>query len=193
MKRINLIPPQFSTGKKAFVQSGLARQAIAAGGVVLFVLLVHYLFNWFSLAGLKGTVNSLNQKLSQGQTVSESVGHSKETLQAQLDNLDKKLANLVEKRNRLMDLQKHRFEWSSVLSDFHNAIPDQVWIDELVLDEPQSKVKGGTFGNPQVKTFLDNINKSHYFSNASFSRTETGTLNKQPVVRFELTFELVKK
>ena len=86
-----------------------------------------------------------------------------------------------------------QFRWSEVLSEFHKAIPEKVWVDEIELERPKSFVKGGTFGNREVGAFIENLNRSPYFANAAFIRTETGTLNKQPVVHFELTFDLVKK
>ena len=193
MKRINLIPPELAGGRKAFLQSAFSRRLVLGGIILLLILLFHYSVHLLGFIGLKREVNSIKRSLDQAQAVTESVNRSKETVQAQLDALEKQTDSLEQKRERLLILKNQRFKWSDALSEFQKAIPDKVWVDELVLDQPKSLVRGGTFGNQLVGTFIENLNRSIYFTNASFTRTETGTLNKQPVIHFELTFELVKK
>jgi Tfp pilus assembly protein PilN len=92
----------------------------------------------------------------------------------------------------LKTLGDHRFKWSEALASFHESIPAKVWVDELILDETISQVKGGTFSNEFVGAFIDGLNRSPYFANATFVRTEANTINKKAVVLYELNFELVK-
>jgi len=60
----------------------------------------------------------------------------------------------------LQKLDNRQFKWSEALHHFHESIPDKVWVDELILDETTSQVKGGTFSNEFVgvsKIAVDNL------------------------------------
>lgn len=193
MKRINLIPPEFATGKKALVETGLQKQAIVVGLVVLSALAVHYGISSADLSALKRQVKTLNQSFNQAKQSSEAMKKSMGAVSAQLDNLEERMILLGGKRTQLLKLKGERFKWSEALSRFHKAIPSKVWVDELLLARDENHVRGGTFGNEWVSKFIDNLNRSDYFKNAVFARTEAGKLNDRPVVNFELIFELVQQ
>ena len=193
MRRINLIPPEFATGKKALVETGLRRKALVIGVVFFSAVLIHYTVSWIAFSALRKQMTELRRGLDQAHTTSDTVQKSKEAITAQLDHLKEQTTTLSGRKTSLHELENTQSKWSEALDAFHKIIPEKVWVDELVLDEKLSRVKGGTFGNQYVSAFIDNLNQSPYFSNATFVKTEAGTLNKQPVVNFELTFEMHKK
>lgn len=193
MKRINLLPPEYGRRSGGLAKSPMTRR-LGIGATALFVLLlIHYLSGWVRLAGVRGEVQAFQRQIEEAQTVSESILKSKATLQSQLDHLEKRMSLLDQKHDRLSFLQGSQFKWSKALLTFHQAIPEKVWIDELLMEYPKGRIRGGTFGNQQVSEFIERLNRADSFANAAFARTETGTLNEQPVINFELAFELVRK
>ncbi len=196
MKRINLIPPEFATGKKAWVETGLWRQAIIGGIVLALAAGIHFTYGFISLVGLRHQISVLERKATTGKGQAESVRQSKETLNAQLKTLDRKMKSLDKKQALLGRLGTSSISWSEALQDFKQQIPAKAWIDELVMTKPHSepsRVIGGGFSNQEVSRFLENLNGSKYFSNAAFVRTEAGKLNRENIIQFELTFDTVPK
>lgn len=193
MKRINLIPPEFATGKKAWVETGLQKQVVFLGIMFVIGLSVHFGLNQWKMLELKKEVHAMNNALTQAETSSQSLKRTKEGLVAQLERVQKRSVSLSEKKNNLLELEGAQFKWSEALAEFHKVIPGKVWVDELHLEPGKSFVRGGTYGNQMVSEFIDGINESPFFRNASFTRTEAGVLNELPVVNFELTFDLALK
>ncbi|MBI4358696.1 MAG: PilN domain-containing protein [Candidatus Omnitrophica bacterium] len=193
MNRINLIPPEFATGKRALVKTGLQKQATVVGMIVLAALAVHYGMGLVDVLALRKQVKILNQSFNQTMQSSEAIKKTTDTVKAQLDNLQDRMILLGGKRSQLLKLKGERFKWSEVLSEFHEAIPNKVWVDELLLSREESHVSGGAFGNEGVGTFINNLTESRYFKNATFARTEAGKLDDRSVINYELTFELTKQ
>ena len=193
MERINLIPPEFAVGEKALIETGLRRRAIMIGVVLAALLFVHYGVNRIAFFNLSHGTAKLERRLTEAAALSESMMKSKEAINAQLQNLEKRTNDLMGRQVLLQKLDNRQFKWSEALHHFHESIPDKVWVDELILDETTSQVKGGTFSNEFVGAFIAGLNQSPFFTDATFSRTEAGSINKKPVVLYELDFALVKK
>lgn len=193
MQRINLIPPEFAIGEKALIETGLRRQAILLGILLAVALVVHYGMNRTASLVLEQEVNALERQLYEATVLSEALAKNKEAIQVQMENLEKRMNVLMGRQMLLERFGSDQFKWSEALAYFHRSIPSKVWVDELVLDEPTSQVKGGTFSNELVSAFIDGLNRSAYFANATFVKTEAGVINEQSVVNYELNFELVKK
>ena len=190
MKRINLIPPEYAVGKKALVETGLYRKAVLLGVLALAALVLHYGMMWRQVRLLKIDVLQIKQEAADAESSAESVKQSRSTLEAQLENLKQRQSLLARKRSELVKLKGGETKWSDILGAFHESVPDQVWIDQLKLSSEESGVVGGTFSNQKVGTFIQKLNGSDYFKNATFTKTEAGTLNERAVVFFELNFDL---
>lgn len=196
MKRVNLIPPEFATGKKAWVETGLWRQAVIGAIVLALAAGIHFTYGFVALMGLKHQIASIERNAGAEKKRAESIRQSKETLNTQLKTLERKMKTLEKKQVVLGGLGTHSFKWSEALQDFKGLIPQKAWIDELMMTRPRgepSRVIGGGFSNQDVSQFLEHLNGSKYFSNAAFVRTEAGKLNASNIVRFELTFDTVQK
>jgi Tfp pilus assembly protein PilN len=193
MERINLIPPEFAVGEKALIETGLRRRAMMIGLVLAALFFVHYGINRITLFNLNHETARLEHNLTEATALSEATARSKEAVNLQLQNLEKRMNDLLGKQFLLQRLGGGQFKWSEALDHFHESIPEKVWVDELILDELTCQVKGGTFSNELVGAFIDGLNQSPFFADATFSRTEAGTINKKPVVLYELNFDLVKK
>ncbi|MBI4395318.1 MAG: PilN domain-containing protein [Candidatus Omnitrophica bacterium] len=193
MKRINLIPPEFATGRKALVGTDLQRKAVALVAVFLVVFLIQFLLGWVEVVKLEREVKVLNQKVVKDRSASESFQKSKEAVSAQLESVQKVTAQLLKKQELLSQLKNERLKWSEALSEFYETLPKKVWVDELHLERGKSYVRGGTFGNEFVGEFMNSLNEAPHFANATFTRTEAGKLNNQPVVNYELGFQLIPK
>ncbi|MBI4372123.1 MAG: PilN domain-containing protein [Candidatus Omnitrophica bacterium] len=193
MKRINLIPPEFATGKKALVGTDLQRKALVLAGVFLVGFVIQFSLGWVQMAKFQKEVKTLNHKIAKGQSSTEFFQRSKEVLSAQLEHVQSELARATKKRELLNGLKNEQFKWSEALSEFYDTLPKKLWVDELHLERGKSYVRGGTFGNELVGEFINGLNQSPHFMNATFTKTEVGELNNQPVVNFELGFELVPK
>jgi len=196
VKRINLIPPEFASGKKAWVETGLWRQAVVGGIVLALAAGVHFSYGLVSLVGLRHQISALERRASTEKGKADSIRQSKESLNVQLKGLERKMKSLEKKQGVLGRLGTSSIVWSEALRDFKQLVPAKAWIDELAMvkshSEP-SRVLGGGYSNQEVSRFLENLNRSKYFSNAAFVRTEAGKLNAENIVRFELTFDTTPK
>jgi Tfp pilus assembly protein PilN len=192
MQRINLIPPEFAIGEKALIETGLRRRGILIGILLITILAVHYGMNRVALINLNLQTSALERRLTEATALSEAVTKSKEAIGVQSENLEKRMNSLMGRQMLLEKLESKQFRWSEALAGFHQSIPDKIWVDELTLDEHISQVSGGTFSNEFVGAFIDGLNRSTYFTNATFVKTEAATINNQAVINYELTFELIK-
>lgn len=188
MKRINLIPPEYAAGKKALIETGLLLQGLVAGAVLIVFLIVTFFVTWFGLLSVRHDVNQTRQRYSQAGNWSTEKETLKSTVQSQIDNVQKRIDETQKKYAKLKELQSGRVRWSEVLAEFNKSIPDKLWVDKLVIRRPDSQVIGGTYTNKKIGDFIENINKSHFFSNATFVRTESGRVNNKEVILFEVSF-----
>lgn len=193
MKRINLIPPEYAVGKKAVSETDLRRKAALLAGVAVAALVIHYGMTWRQMQSLKLEVMRVKQEMEDAESSADSIKQSRSTLEAQLENLNQRQSLLAKKRSDLLKLKGGETKWSAILDAFHQSVPDQVWVDHLKLSSEESGVVGGTFSNQQVGTFIQNLNRSEYLKNATFTKTEAGELNEREVVFFELGFDLETK
>ncbi len=192
MQRINLIPPEFAVGEKALIETGLRRRAVLIGLLLAATLIVHYGINRIALFNLERKTAFLEHRLTEATALSQAIAQSKEAINVQLENLQRRTSALVGRQALLEKLGDSEFKWSQALASFHKSIPDKIWVDELTLDERLSQVKGGASSNEFVGAFIEGLNQSPYFVNATFVRTEAGAINKQAIVNYELSFELIK-
>ena len=190
MNRINLIPPEFSTGKKALVETGLLMQAVLGGFVLAGTMILLFLISWMGLLGTQHEVTKMKKIYAQKNSIYAALSHSKETLNDQLNHVNERAKELEAKKGKLSFLEDRGDPWSQLLSEFNSAIPVNVWADKLVLEQPVSQVIGGAFTNQNITKFIDRLNESRHFSRTAFIKTESGTVNEKKVVLFELSFEL---
>ena len=192
MQRINLIPPEFAIGEKALIETGLRRRAILIGVLLVALLSAHYGMNRMKLLTLNYQATVSDRHLTEATALSEAVTKSKDAINAQLENLEKRTNALMGRQMLLEKLENQQFKWSEALASFHKSIPDKIWVDDLVLDDSGSRVAGGTFSNEFVSAFIEGLNHSPYFNNATFVKTQASTINNQAVIDYELNFDLIK-
>jgi Tfp pilus assembly protein PilN len=192
MKRINLIPPEYAVGRKAFMETSLHHLVFYAGVALLIGVSVHYGLTMSQLAPLETAVKRLNEKAADTQVFSEAAKRSKASLQAQFENLEHRMSVIGKKRGGLVQLKGSEFKWSETLTGFKNSIPERVWVDHLLLSPEGSSIAGGAYTNDQVGNFIEKLNNSGFFRNAAFAKTEAGELGGREIVFFELTFDLTR-
>src|SRR3989338_3508950 len=190
MKRINLIPPEFASGKKALVESGLLMQAVIGAVVLVVIMALIAIYSTISLNYGKQKKQAVDEKLSHISAQIEEAEITKQSSADQLKNIEDRIVVLRKKREQLARLDVTRTQWSQILSEFKQSLPDRAWADKLILETSKCQVFGGTYSNDDVSKFIANLNESEYFSNATFVRTESNTVNKESVIFFEISFEL---
>ncbi|OGW79425.1 MAG: hypothetical protein A3G33_03550 [Omnitrophica bacterium RIFCSPLOWO2_12_FULL_44_17] len=190
MKRINLIPPEFASGKKALVESGLLMQAVIGAVVLVVIMALIAIYSTISLNYGKQKKQAVDEKLSHISAQIEEAESTKQSSADQLKNIEDRIVVLRKKREQLARLDVTRTQWSQILSEFKQSLPDRAWADKLILETSKCQVFGGTYSNADVSKFIANLNESEYFSNATFVRTESNTVNKESVIFFEISFEL---
>ena len=150
--------------------------------------------NVTQLTQLRGQIESHQEQLESEASQAISVEDAKTSINAQIDNVEARLKVRERKKGTLLTMGGGGLKWAQALADFQNLIPRKAWVDELTLYresiEP-STVVGGSYQNQQVSEFIDNLNGSKFFSNASFRRTEAAELNEQSIIYFELAFDMV--
>jgi len=192
MRRINLIPPEHATGKKAFVETGLNRKAFWLGMIAFIAFSVHYGVAFKEMTILREEVHGLDTEFADAEAHSEEIKQAQATLGAQVENVEKRLSLLAQKRNELVGLKADAFKWSEVLDQFKTSIPSNIWMDRMKLSFEESFVQGGTYSNEKVSEFINRLNRKPYFKNVTFKRTAAGALNDRPIVEFELGLDMVR-
>jgi len=192
MRRINLIPPEFQAGKGMWIETVMSQLVVLASFLVVIALAINYAMTLSQRNALEQEMNQLRQELDQKQASGEAIKQSGATFRAQLKNLEQRMTSLSAKRRQLLHIKSDEFGWSEVLSEFYKSIPEKVWIEQLKLNFDGGQVRGGAFGNHHVGNFIVGLNRSPFFRNATFTRTEAGMLNERSIVNFELEFDLIR-
>ncbi len=192
MKRINLIPPEYAVGRKAFFETNLRDQVVALSILLIIGMSAHYWFLSSKLRPLEKEVTLLTEEAKETEVASEAKKRAKATLQAQIENVEHRMSLAGKKKTSLMHLKGSQAKWSDILESFKKSIPEKVWVENFVLSEEENKVSGGAFDNKTIGRFIENLNGSRFFKNASFTKTEAGETAGKKVVNFELGFDLVR-
>lgn len=135
------------------------------------------------LASLQGKLNSLKRKVSQSGVLEKQIRE----LKAQEDNLVKKLTAvkqaISEKRNP-----------SNLLIYIAKNIPQDLWIQELNIDNEVMTVKGQAMSYVSVGNFVNNLRSSVFIKDANIKNT-TSTVresDKRRVESFEISFAIAR-
>jgi len=180
MIRINLLPYRVARRQRQILQ----HIAVTAGVIGLAVVLsvAAHVTNTMTLSSLKDQYHDLVQ---QNQILLKKIGKIKD--------LDK-LREDVERKLKLVDTLQHgRFRSMETLVALSKAIPDNVWLTDVVDKGGEIQLTGLGESNKAVANFMRALDQSALFTNVRLQVISRQQVNGTPVRQFSLAMGRVEK
>jgi type IV pilus assembly protein PilN len=187
MIKINLLPVK-EAKKRTTIQNQLVLAVVVLLVVIAGVIYMGYIRKK-EISHLNNTVAQKQQRLRDLQEVQKKVEQFKK------DN-----ENLSQKISVIAGLENGRDWYLQVLDQISEAIPKEVWIDELKtpVAKDMSKgfweIKGGALEKDQISNFMSNMEKKNkYFSVVSLKRVERQKATTEinvPYYRYEMSIQI---
>lgn len=194
MKRFNLIPKEGRKGLSVAI-SGLTSKRGKLNRVFLLVIILVVIIalpNIISkqqegavakareqIEAMKGEINRLQAKRLQS-------AKDYDLLMKKKLATDERLQYLKESRTGKPD------ELSQALVSLPTFIPDEIWINKLMIDRGGVIINGSTLNNQAVSQFMDNLNMSKDFKGSSFNFTQKNEIGGTTLYNFEIISNLIK-
>lgn len=193
MKRINLIPDEAKKSAlgrrlKDFVfKSAFSR--VAASVVIFFMLIVFWRAGLIIrykvlIAGGKNSIKALQAKLVDAQA-------EYADLRRQRQGVEKETGSIAGKLNMLKAIRAQDIAWASILERLSRLLPDNLWVNKVVLNNDSVTIVGATFDNSIVSKFMSGLDDSGYFKDTGFTYTKKTEMGDRPVIDFEVNTHLV--
>jgi len=187
MIKINLLPVK-EARKRTTIQNQLVLAVVALLVVVVGVFYVAYMRKK-EISHLNNTVAQKQQRLKDLQEVQKKVEQFKK------DN-----ENLTQKIGVIAGLENGRDWYLQVLDQMSEAIPKEVWVDELKTPTAKDmskgfwELKGGALEKDQISNFMSNMDKkTNYFSVISLKRVERQKATVEinvPYYKYEMSVQI---
>lgn len=193
MKRINLIPEEAKRVtaakwvKSFFLKSRLSRLSVLAAAV--FVI-----FNIYQTGSLlrykvvislgKKQVNQMLEKLSAAQDDSAKI-------KIQAEQVARQEKYTQDKLDVLLAARTERIAWAGTLERISRLLPENLWVNKVIMNKQLITIAGTTFDNEVVGKFMSGLDESGYFRQTSFNYTKKSDMAGQAVIDFEVTTHLV--
>lgn len=135
------------------------------------------------LSTLQSELSSLKRKVSQSATLEKQIRE----LKAQEENLSKKLTAVKE----AISLKRNP---ANLLLYISKNVPDDLWLNELNIDEQTMIVKGEALNYTSVGNFVNSLRSSIFIKDANIKNT-TSTVresDKRRIESFEIQFAIAR-
>lgn len=183
MIRINLLPREDAPAQRSFKLPELSTFA----PLVLVVVAVGALATLGLYQGQK--VANLEEVIAQAEAESRRLAPEI----AKIKQLDQQRASLNQRLEVISDLDRDRYFRVHLLDELNRALPEHLWLtrcDELGSD--RYSLEGVTFSNFLVSDFLQNLDRSPYFTGISLQIAERGKIEDVNVVKFKIQTRAVR-
>ena len=193
MKRLNLIP-------KAGAGQAFQAKGLFFGKPGLNIVLIVAVF----LAALILSQYVLNQqykwKLTKAKNQLEAAKVQLSRLQTQQLNLSKEYDALLKKKS-LVDAKLEYLklakrdkpgELSQALVYLPTLIPDEIWINKLLVSRDGAVINGSTLNNQAISKFMDSLNRSNKFKGSNFNFTKKSEVGDAILYNFEIATNLAE-
>lgn len=193
MRRLNLIP-------KAGAGQPFPAKGLFSGKPGLNIVLIVAVF----LAALILSQYVLNQqykgKLTKAKNQLEAAKVQLSRLQTQQLNLAKehdtlsKKKSLVDAKLEYLKLAKRDKpgELSQALVYLPTLIPDEIWINKLLVSRDGVVINGSTLNNQAISKFMDSLNRSNKFKGSNFNFTKKSEIGDATLYNFEIATNLTE-
>jgi type IV pilus assembly protein PilN len=179
MIRINLLPYRTERRQRQILQH--ISVTLGALGLVILLAVASHIANTMTLSSLKDEHADL---MKQDQLLLKKIGKIKD--------LDKLRAD-VERKLKLVDtLQDGRFRSLEMLIALSKAIPENVWLTNIVDKGGSLQLAGLGESNKAVANFMRALDQSSLFSNVRLQVISRQQVNGTPVRQFNLLMDRVK-
>lgn len=179
MIRINLLPYRAERRQRQILQH--ISVTLGALGLVVLLAVVFHIANTMTLSSLKDQHADL---VTQDQVLLKKIGKIKD-----LDNLRAD----VERKLKLVDtLQNGRFRSLETLIALSKAIPENVWLTNIVDKGGSLQLSGLGESNKAVANFMRALDQSPLFSNVRLQVISRQKIKGTPVRHFDLLLDRVK-
>ncbi len=193
MRRLNLIP-------KAGAGQAFAAKGLFFGRPGLNIILIVAVF----LAALILSQYVLNQqykwKLTKAKNQLEAAKVQLSRLQTQQLNLSKdydalsKKKSLVDAKLEYLKLAKRDKpgELSQALVYLPTLIPEEIWINKLLVSRDGVVINGSTLNNQAISKFMDSLSRSNKFKGSNFNFTKKSEIGDETLYNFEIATYLAE-
>lgn len=172
MIRVNLLPEvQKAKSPKAKVRREIPLTWIIAGLVVVLITCVGLGVFHMSLQRKADRVQADIQRLQEDIKRLKLDVQKVEQVKNQRNELNNKLA-VIEK------LKSNQRGPVHLLDQIASCIPQNVWLTELSENGQSMNINGMSMDHIQISRFMQNLEKSPFFSNVNLSKTETSAGGK---------------
>lgn len=177
MIRINLLPPEFEAEQRKKEQQIIFG---GAGAIVVVVLGLFWVAQKARAAALAEEVTKAEAQLREYQATI-----------AQIEQIEKDKARLLQKRNVIRELNRSRLIYPVFFEDFLPIVPADVWLTSLSFTEQGGQIaldmNCSATSNFALATWLTNLQQSTHFSNVDLGAISYSKTEAQPTV---LTFTI---
>lgn len=193
MRRLNLIPK--ANAGQGFSAKGLffgrpSLNVIIIVGVFLSALILsqHVLnqqYKW-KLAKAKNQLEAAKVQLSRLQTRQLNLTKEYDVLSKKKSLMDEKLEYLkLAKRDKPGELSRS-------LVYLPTLIPDEIWINKLLVSRDGLVINGSTMNNQAVSEFMDNLSVSDKFKDSNFNFTKKNEVGDTTLYNFEIATHIAE-
>lgn len=195
MRRTNLIPQSLLSAQSRFTFKTQLEYSLFIGGVVIMAIFI--ILEIFQLVGLG--IFAYQEKLRSDKLISltralQENTKVRENVEAQIKSWRDKTAQAKERMAFLEEEIKGDVIWSGVLEKLNGFVPARLWLIKLSLGKDIIKIKGNTYDNLLISTFMSNLSNSEFFTDitlnyAQKSKSKEGVDGEsgRDVIEFEIT------
>ncbi len=151
----------------------------------------------FVLAGLAAVGVYQNRKIDALQTVIAQEEEESRRLApeiAKIKRLNQQREDLNNRLDAITRLDRDRYFRVHLLDELNRSIPEHMWLTKFEdIGGDRYAVEGVTFTNFQVSDFLQNLDRSPYFTAVNLLVAERGDINDVRVVKFKAQTTAVRQ
>lgn len=189
LKAINLIPKEVF--KKPFYRqiliSYIKNRALRNVTIVVFCIAAASGFQVFMVSGFE-------QNLSRAKRAMQEAKVKLNQQQSQYMNLEKIKSSLVkeelqkrQKLDLLLAASAQDIKYSQAITLIAELIPEDLWINNLVLSEGMVQITGSTLDNQLITQFMHKLDESKAFMGSRFTSSEKQVADSHTIYNFEIT------
>ena len=177
MARINLLPWREERRKQRQKEFGVMFAIAALGAVLLsFVIISYY----------NGQIDGQNERNEYMRTQIAEVDKAI----AQIEELDKKKAKLLARKDVIEKLQANRSQMVHLFDSLVRTIPDGAILTSIKQDNETLTLEGRAQSNARVSTYMRNLEGSGWMTNPDLSIIEAKGADKGLPYEFKLQVKL---
>jgi Tfp pilus assembly protein PilN len=193
MKRINLIPEEVKKVtllkwlKSLYFGPGISRLLLLGISIfVIFNLYISYslLHNKVAIALGKSKVSKMVEKMTEAQNAAAKI-------KIQMEQVVRESKYTQDKLDVLMEARTDKIAWAGILERLSKLLPENLWVNKVVMNDKTITIDGVTFDNEVVSKFMSELDKSGYFHQTGFNYTRKSELSGRAVIEFEVVTHLV--